>query len=147
LAGEGDRCQTLEVAGWTLSENVNDFAMCDGSTCGGGWCTGCSSEAEGAYDGFWAGGGANGVLSHPLPDGYDSAVLTIGMRYDNPECRGILRVGGAEVFNNLHFAERQPIGFAYRPSDVLEVEEQHTCILHLYSLDVVSTSDVGRRRV
>jgi hypothetical protein len=140
LNDKAGSCKSLEAAGWTLSGSLNDFATCDGGDCGGGWCAGCSGAAEGQYAGFWAGGGATGTISYPLPDGYDSAILTLGMHYDNPICRGIIRVGGTEIFNNLHFAERQVVSFTYAPGDVLEVEEQQTCIVHLYSLDVMMTN-------
>ena len=97
LNGDGGDCNSLESAGWDLSDSTNDFCTCDGATCGGGWCAGCSSSATGTYAGFWAGGGATGKISYPLPDGYDSGILKMGMHYDNPQCRGILRVGGNEM--------------------------------------------------
>lgn len=49
-------------------------------------------------------------------------------------------VAANDIFDNLHFAERQEVSFTYVSGDVLEIEEQQTCILHLYSLSVMKTN-------
>jgi hypothetical protein len=43
----------------------------------------------------------------------------------------------------MHFDDGQTVAFTYGTGDVLEIEEQNTCIVHLYSLSVMSTDSSG----
>ena len=131
-------------------ERINDWSSCNGAQNGpvSRFSGGCTSRGVGHYAGFWCGGSCSGTLELPLPRGFDTVQFTVGMHYDNANCRGIISVGHTDandpsgtpsyetVFDNTHFADRQTVTFTYRPGDTLRVVEEETCIVHLYELKV-----------
>ena len=62
--------------------------------------------------GFWCPGGCTGVQTLPLPAGYTTFQLEIGMHYNNPACRGVIELNGRVLFDNSHYADHQ---FIVRP--------------------------------
>ena len=40
-----------------------------------------------------------------MPTGYNQAMLTIGMHYNNPVCRGTVTLNGNELFSNFGLGE------------------------------------------
>ena len=105
----------LQAAGWTwpANEPINDFGACTGPTgstrdTDSGCACACSDTAPAGeeYAGFWCGGACTGTQQLPLPAGFNTAKLTIGMHFDNPLCAGLISVGpagaaGRTVFNNV----------------------------------------------
>ncbi len=149
---------TLEDNGWVLN-GINDWGACDGGATGPSTRCDCACDARGVgeYFGAWCGGTCTGTMELALPDSFDIAELTVGMHYDNPVCRGTISVGHQgdvnangemafhSLFDNSHFAEKQAVVFQYAPGDILRIQEQQTCIVHMYSLRVRASSpaDLG----
>ena len=77
-----------------------------------------------------------------MPAGYNQAMLTVGMHYDNPVCKGTVTLNGNELFSNFGLGEMTTLAFTYNPGDVLRLAEEQTCILHVYKLEV-SRHDVA----
>jgi hypothetical protein len=130
-------CTTLEYWGWTVSPTLDRFAVCDGAACQGGWCEGCTPMAEGSYLGLW-GDSESASISYPLPSGYSTARVIVGVHYDTfvRNCLGVVRVGGADV-DVGEWSEMLEITFSYEPGDILELGENSQCKLMVHSLDVM----------
>ena len=146
---------SLVAAGW-MTTDINHFSVCvDGTADPNGWSGGCSSRGDGEYAGFWCAGSCTGTMEYTLPQGFDTAELTLGMHYDNANCHGTVEVGHTDdndpsadatyevLFDNLHFADKQAVQFTYRAGDTMRITESGTCIVHLYQLKVQDLSGLG----
>ena len=44
-------------------------------------------------------------MEYTMPAGYNQAMLTVGMHYDNPVCKGTVTLNGNELFSNFGLGE------------------------------------------
>jgi hypothetical protein len=124
-------CATLEYWEWSVSSSIDRFAVCNGGACHGGWCEGCTPMVTGAYLAIWAADSVAGSITYKLPNGYDEARVMVGVHYDGyvRDCRGVMRVGGVDIFTDGKWSEKVNITFSYKPGDILELGENDLCRL------------------
>ena len=104
-------CQALVVG--------NDFQVCGLSGCtacgqpGSRWCCPDSQPCSGTenYAGFWKGGAGSGTISFALPVGYNKGRLHLGISYSNPNCHGLVTVGGETIFDEVVLVEEHFVEF------------------------------------
>jgi hypothetical protein len=139
--GPGDKIGNipeLEAAGWIL-QDIQHWGACSGTvveTSPAGGCTcACNELGDGDYAGFWCPSECTGVQTLPLPSGYTSFQVEIGMHYNNPLCRGVIELNDRVLFDNSHYADHQFIVFdSEGANDMLKLTEYQTCIIHLYTI-------------
>ena len=129
----------LQAAGWVLHD-INDHQICGLDGFCEGWCPGENYQCSGAteYAAFWCGGGCKGSIELALPAEYNHGRLTLGMSYNNPECHGVVRVGGQIVYDNTGQALTTSVEFDYAAGDTIEISEEATCTVEVYRLDVTT---------
>ena len=110
--------ESLVASGWT-TDNINDFQVCGLSGCtacgqpGSRWCCPDSQPCSGTenYAGFWKGGAGSGTISFALPVGYNKGRLHLGISYSNPNCHGLVTVGGETIFDEVVLVEEHFVEF------------------------------------
>jgi hypothetical protein len=71
--------------------------------------------------------------------------LVLAMPIDDTTCKGLVTVGGSQVFSAYHTDTIVTVNFTYARGDILRIEEQGSCMIHLYSLSVGNTRATGSR--
>ena len=87
-----------------------------------------------------------GYMQYEIPEGYSAARLVLGHSYGG-SCQGYVTVyhaDGSQTGQFTHEAgetfDPERIEFQCVAGDILEVVETNTCIMDLYSLDMLPTS-------